>query len=128
MKQEATMKIKPDMRYFMSRTLPIFSVGMLYVASVHADSVNDMCKKTDEVCSCAANQLKSEVGDEKYGLYEAIGAVYIANKSSGMNMGDAWDAAVKGEAGKRGKGFTETLNLTNEIGKTHRKAIKDCAG
>lgn len=127
MNQGATMKIKPVMRSFMRRTLPIFSVGMLYVASVHADSVMDMCKKTDEVCRCAANQLKSEVGDERYGLYEAVGAVYTANKSNGMSMGDAWDAAVKGEAGKRGKGFAETLNLTNEIGKTHRKAIKNCA-
>ena len=92
-----------------------------------ADSVIDMCKKKADVCACAAKQLKADIGDEKYMLYEAIGMKYIANKKNGMGMGDAWDAAVRDEAGKRGKSFVETLNQTNEIGKTHRKAMKGCS-
>jgi len=38
-----------------------------------ADSVKDMCSDLDKICACAASQLKSEVGDNDYDLYEAIG-------------------------------------------------------
>ena len=128
MKQGAVMKIKSEMRHFMRRTLSICSAGMLFAASAYADSVNDMCKKADEVCACAASQLKKDIGNDSYELYEAVGAAYIAKQSKGMKMGDAWDAAVKTEANKRGTGFTQILSQTNAIGKTHRNAIKGCAG
>ena len=87
-----------------------------------------MCSKSDKICACAASQLKNEVGADDYALYEAIGADYIANQSKGMGMGDAWDAAVKVEATKRGSSSTKILSKTNAIGKAHRKAIKTCAG
>ena len=102
-------------------------VMALLTTSAIADSVEDMCKKSSEICACAAGQLKSDVGDDDYGLYEAVGSAYIANQAAGMSMGDAWDAAVKAESNQRGSGFTETLGKTNAIGKAHRKAIKACA-
>ena len=101
--------------------LAIFSIN-----SATADSVVGMCNKSDKICSCAATKLKPEVGDKDYDLYETIGAAYIANKNKGMGPGDAWDAAVKAEADKRGGGFTKTLSKTNSIGTAHRSAIKSC--
>ena len=91
-----------------------------------ADSVMDMCNKSDKICSCAATKLKSEVGDKDYVLYETIGSAYNTNKNKGMGLADAWDAAVKAEADKRGGGFTKTLSKTNSIGSAHRSAIKSC--
>jgi hypothetical protein len=102
------------------------TIALFSISSAMADSVEDMCTDSDKICACAAKQLKSEVGADDYGLYETIGAAYIANKAKGMALGDAWDAAVKAEAGKRGDGFTKTLTKTNSIGSTHRKAIKAC--
>ena len=99
----------------------------LITGSAIADSVEDMCSKSSETCACAAKQLKSEVGENDYGLYEAVGIAYIANQSAGMGLGDAWDAAVKAVSNERGSGFVATLSKTNAIGKTHRKAIKACA-
>lgn len=96
--------------------------------SAKADSVRDMCSDSDKICACAASQLKSEVGDDDYSLYEAIGAAYIANQAKGLAMGDAWDAAVKAEANKHGSSFIKTLSKTNSIGNAHRKAIKSCTG
>lgn len=102
-------------------------VMIIIASSANADSVEDMCKKSSEICTCSAKQLKSEVGDDDYALYEAVGAAYIANQASGMKMGDAWDAAVEAESGPSGMGFSEALTKTNAIGKAHRKAIKACA-
>ena len=101
-------------------------VAVFSISSAMADSVEDMCSGSDKVCACAASKLKSEIGDDDYGLYEAIGTAYIANKAKGMGLGDAWDAAVKAEASKRGDGFTKTLSKTNSIGSAHSKAIKSC--
>ena len=99
----------------------------LITGSAIADSVEDMCRKSSEICACAAKQLKSEVGEGDYGLYEAVGTAYLANQTAGMSLGDAWDAAVKAVANQRGSGFVATLSKTNAIGKTHRKAMKACA-
>ena len=85
-----------------------------------------MCSKSEKICSCASSKLKAEVGDKDYGLYQAVGDAYIANKGKGMGPGDAWDAAVKAEANKRGSNFTRTLSKTNKLGNLHRKAIKTC--
>lgn len=106
------------------------SVGVLIalgVSSATADSVEDMCHKSNKICACAAGQLKSDVGDDDYSLYEAVGAAYLANQASGMKMEEAWDAAVRAEASRRGVGFFDILGRTNAVGKAHRKAIKACA-
>jgi len=106
------------------------SVGVVMIiiaGSANADPVEGMCKESSEICACSAKQLKSEIGGDDYELYEAVGAAYIANQASGMNMGDAWDDAVEAESGPRGMGFSEALAKTNAIGKAHRKAIKACA-
>jgi len=96
------------------------------ISSAMADSVVDMCSKSDKICTCAASQLKEGVGVDDYALYEAIGTAYIANQAKGMNRGDAWDAAVKVEATKRGTTSTKILSNTNSIGRAHNKAIKSC--
>ncbi len=107
----------------------LFTLMLIFsLSGAMADSVEDMCSDSDTICTCAARQLKSGIGDDDYGLYEAIGAAYIANKSAGMNMGDAWDTAVKAESKQRGASFVDTLSRTNAIGNTHRKAIKACTG
>ena len=102
-------------------------ISLIFTNSAIADSVVDMCSKSDKICACAASQLKEEVGTDDYALYEAIGADYIANQAKGMNRGDAWDAAVKDEATKRGSTSTKILSKTNSIGRAHSKAIKSCS-
>ena len=101
-------------------------LALFFSCSAIADSVVDMCSKSDKICACAADLLKSEVGGDDYALYETIGAAYIANQAKGMNRGDAWDAAVKVEATSRSTTSTKILNKTNSIGMTHNKAIKSC--
>jgi hypothetical protein len=91
-----------------------------------ADSVTAMCSKSEDVCSCATKQLRSSVSDEDYKTYENVGASYLAHKAEGIGMADAWDAAVKEEAGKQGKAFSALMKETNALGKAHRKAIKEC--
>lgn len=120
---------KADVHSLTSIYIKVFSGVMLTLIanSAIADSVEGMCKKAGEICVCAAQQLKSGINEGDYGLYEAVGAAYIANQASGMNMGDAWDAAINTESSKRGLGFSEALSKTNAIGKAHRKAMKACA-
>jgi len=101
-------------------------ISALFYSCAMADSVKEMCGDSDKNCTCAATKLRSEVGDDDYALYETIGAAYIDNQTKGMAMGDAWDAAVKAEAGKRGSTFTNILSKTNTIGNAHRKAISSC--
>ena len=73
--------------------IPILAI--FFSCSAIADSVVDMCSKSDKICACAADLLKSEVGDDDYALYETIGAAYIANQAKGMNRGDAWESNCK---------------------------------
>lgn len=109
----------------MKKTI-ILVITIFCTNSAIADSVVDMCSKSDKICACAASQLKEDVGADDYALYEAIGTDYIANQAKGMDMGSAWDAAVKVEATKRGSTSTKILSKTNSIGKAHRKAINSC--
>lgn len=102
-------------------------ISLICTNSAIADSVVDMCSKSDKICACAASQLKEDVGADDYTLYEAIGADYIANQAKGMDRGSAWDAAVKVEATKRGSTSTKILSKTNSIGRAHNKAIKSCS-
>ena len=107
----------------------ILSLVTTVISHAGQDGAYDMCAergKPSGVCECASERLKSEIGDD-YALYASIGSVYLANKQAGMAMGDAWDAAVKSVAGQRGSSFTTTLQQTNDIGKAHRKAMKNCA-
>ncbi len=100
------------------------------VAAAEDDGVLDMCLDTGkpaELCSCAAEKLKAEQGDDAYALYAGIGSRYLEAKAGGASMGDAWDGAVREEAGKRGKGFTALLTETNALGKEHRKAMRSCS-
>ena len=101
---------------------------LMSVPVANADSVLDMCGKSAKVCECAASQFKADVGDSSYALYQAVGAAYLANKATGMGRGDAWDAAVRGEAKNRGESFSGLLQQTNSLGKAHRKTIKGCTG
>ena len=112
----------------LASSVPLSMAIVLVVTPATADSVEAMCKASKEVCACVADRLKSAVGDEDYALYEAVGTDYAANKAKGMDMADAWDAAVRVAAGKRGESFVTMLTKTNAIGKTHRDAMKDCAG
>ena len=106
--------------------LLITVLALFFSYSAMADSVVDMCRDSDKICACASDLLKSDIGDDDYALYETIGAAYMANQAKGMNMGDAWDAAVKVEATSRGTTSTKILNKTNSIGRAHNNAIKAC--
>ena len=109
------------------KTKILLIISIFCINSAIADSVVDMCSKSDKICACAASQLKEDVGTDDYALYEAIGADYIANQAKGMDMGSAWDAAVKVEATKRGSTSTKILSKTNSIGRAHSKTIKSCS-
>ena len=101
-----------------------------FIVSADDDAVTGMClasKKSADVCACAAQKLRQEVGAEDYALYEAVGADYLDAKGRGVGMSEAWDSAVKAAAAARGAAFVTTLNKTNKLGKSHRKAMKACA-
>ncbi len=51
----------------------------------------------------------------------------MADSVKGMSMEDAWDAAVKGEAGKRGAGYIKTLSKTNSFGSAFNNATIACS-
>ena len=124
------MLIRINTRWFLrciSVAMGIALVG-LFANNAFADAVHDMCADPDKICKCAASQLKAEVGEQDYVLYEAISAAYLSNKNGGMNMVEAWDAAVKAESERQTNSFVDTLNRTNKIGSTHRKAITACKG
>ena len=112
------------------RIMSIVTVAALGAATAMADSVEDMCldmKNTEQVCRCAAERLKAQVGEEDYALYESIGADYIVNQGAGMGRSDAWDDAVNKESGKLGVSSNSVLNRTNKLGAAHSKVIKDCS-
>lgn len=124
------MDIERTYHRLVKRTFVVSGAILLSFSSfgVSADGVNDMCVDSKKICECAARQLNSEVGEKGYALYESIGAVYLANKEAGMNMVEAWDAAVTVESDKLGKNFVDTLSTSNNIGSAHRKAIEACKG
>ena len=105
----------------------VFLLG-LSAGNLNADGVNDMCVDSDKICECAARKLNTEVGQDAYALYEAVGAAYLVNKDTQMNMVEAWDAAVKAAAEKQGQNFSDVLSKTNKIGSTHREFIEACKG
>jgi len=105
--------------------MALLSLG---ASNANADGVHDMCVDSAKICECAARKLNAEVGDASYALYEVIGTDYLVNKQTDMNMVEAWDAAVKSAAARKGEGFTDTLNKTNKIGSAHRDAIEACKG
>lgn len=101
----------------------------IFSGTAFADAVHGMCSdrdNTDKVCACAATQLKTEVSDEDYALYQTIAADWLKNQSDGMDHVKAWDIAIKVESDRRGVSSTDTLSKTNKIGRTHGKAIKTC--
>ncbi len=104
-------------------------VVMLLPVVVHADGVSDMClERYDEAaCACASERLLAEIGDEDYGLYEAIGAAYLMRMAAGEGRSEAWTAASQEIAAERGIAGS-TISRTNDIGRAHRDAIKACGG
>jgi len=122
------MLIRINTRWFLRRisVATVIALVGFFANNVFADAVHDMCADPDKVCKCAASQLKAEVGEQDYVLYEAISAAYLSNKNGGMNMVEAWDAAIKAESERQTKSFVDTLKRTNKIGSTHREAITTC--
>ncbi len=122
------MQIRKNTRCLLRRISAATWIALLglFANNAFADAVHDMCADPDRVCRCAASQLRAEVGDQDYALYEAISSAYLSNKNTGMNMVEAWDAAVKAESERQTNSFVDTLNRSNKIGRAHRKAIAAC--
>ncbi|MCI2395577.1 hypothetical protein [Aliiroseovarius sediminis] len=83
---------------------------------------------SETVCDCASEALRTQIGNEDYAIYEAIGADYLARMETGESRIDAWTEASRTEAAKLGISSVVLLGRTNEIGNTHRAAIKECGG
>jgi hypothetical protein len=97
--------------------------------AVSADSVDDMCLHSNNskaACECASQKLKSSVDSVAYALYEEVGQQYMAGLRQGKSAGDAWDAAGNDVASEHNTSYMAILQKTNDIGKTHRAAIKSC--
>ena len=113
-------------------TLGLWSLtlGILPSTMLADDAVLFMCMELDseEVCTCASKALMANIGEEDYAIYEAIGQDYLERLEAGEGRVDAWMAASRTEADKRGLGSVALMGRTNEIGKVHRTAIKDCGG
>ncbi len=95
------------------------------------DGVTAMClerEETAEVCDCAAQALRDQIGAEDYALYAAIGADYVARLAEGAGRVEAWTDASQAVADESGQGLTALMSQTNDIGQAYRTAIKDCRG
>ena len=105
-------------------------LSIIPAAALAEDAITAMCTERDDegVCSCASTALLSQIGQEDYALYEAIGEDYLARMASGESRVDAWMAASRTAATNRGISSVVLMGRTNEIGKTHRTAIKECGG
>ena len=106
------------------------TLATIPTAILAADAVHDMCMELDseEVCTCASEALLASIGEEDYAIYEAIGQDYLERLEAGEGRVDAWMAASRTEADRRGLGNVALMGRTNEIGNAHRAAIKDCGG
>ena len=94
------------------------------------DSVKAMCMELDseKVCDCASEALQTQIGSEDYAIYDAIGTDYLARLEAGEGRIDAWTEASRTEATSLGISAVALMGRTNEIGNTHRAAIKECGG
>lgn len=99
-------------------------------ASLAEDAVKKMCMEQDSevVCDCASEALRTQIGNEDYAIYDAIGADYLARLDAGEGRMDAWTEASRTEAANLGISGIVLMGRTNEIGNTHRAAIKECGG
>ena len=100
------------------------AVGFLTMPTIAgADSVVDMCldlNRSDQVCRCASEALRQDVGDPAYATYQAVGAAYRENQAAGQARSDAWMGALEA--------LGASLAETNPVGSAHRKAMKGCGG
>ncbi len=105
-------------------------ISIMPAAALAEDAITAMCMERDEeaVCSCASKALLSQIGQEDYALYDSIGEDYLARMASGESRVDAWTTASRTAATNRGISSVTLMGRTNEIGKTHRTAIKKCGG
>lgn len=78
-------------------------------------------------CNCSNEKLALKVTPEQFELYNEVGVEYRKLQQQGMDRVDAWDAAVKKSAKKRGVGTTAILKDTNAVGRAHRDAMKACS-
>ena len=83
-------------------------------------------EKLAEICPCVTETFQAEVDEEEAALYEAVGARYLAKKSAGQGMVDAWDAAIAETAAEAGLGRTALLSRMNDVGQIHRAAMGSC--
>lgn len=89
-----------------------------------------MCRETGkslEVCECSVSALRKELSDDEFITYEKISAAYLKKKSNGQPMGDAWDGSIWTVAAAEGKDAIALLDWSNDVGKTFRKYMKNCA-
>lgn len=94
-----------------------------------ADPITGMCLDTDRsatVCQCASARLAEGVSDDALSLYREVAERYRSQLARDVSAGEAWDAGIREAAGQRGQGFVETMKQTNQIGRSHRQAIKAC--
>lgn len=108
----------------------LLAAGLVANFALAEGAVTAMCmeRETEEVCTCASEALRTEIGPEDYAIYAAIGEDYLARMENGEGRVDAWMAAVRAEAERRGIGSVALMGRTNEIGNSHRAAIKSCGG
>ncbi len=103
------------------KTPLFFAILSIATAAQAQDSVLGMCTDwgySPAECSCAADLLRSEIGEQAYTDYDALALVYRRNQQSGMAMVPAWDGAVA-ETGA-------DLSTTNTIGEYYSDVITTC--
>lgn len=100
------------------------------VHSASADPVTDVCLAYNvaNVCECATETLKSEIGANDFDFYSAATATALERQVAGDSLVDAWDKATKEYASAANLSNTEALNQINDFGSAHRDAIKSCEG
>ena len=114
----------------MRRLSFIFCIACFGAQTASADPVTDVCLSYDaaEVCECASEALKKEIGYKHFVQYSVASKTALEHQEAGDALAVAWDKATKRHAIAAGLSDTEALNQMNEFGAAHRDAIKKCKG
>jgi hypothetical protein len=123
------------MKSLLLMPVEILSLALLlqfipYQATAADDAITNMCLDSgvsDVGCNCSTEKLTTMVTSEQLELYNEVGIEYRMLQQQGMGRGDAWDAAVKKAAQRRGVGTTTILKDTNAVGRAHSDAMKTCS-
>ncbi|WP_425409829.1 hypothetical protein [Hyphococcus sp.] len=90
-----------------------------------------MCDDQGEpgpVCSCGVAELRKEIGDDDFIVFNRIVAEYRAGQARGEMDGAAWQNAVSAEATRADRTQDDMTAAVYKLGESFQKAVAACGG